>query len=174
MVDNHEILTSMFVSLLGSTTCKSQVIRASLWRVWEKIASWIEAENIIQFFNYPTLLRIDMWKIGQPAVLINNMMQTTYHRGPEKWFPCFGVQKPVTGVVSGAVFVAQMDRLRRVTDTDRWVFFPVFPPFPIPAVSRGVRHFFADGRGGRFGVEFRSVAWIKSITGDAVPCHKGA
>ena len=124
MVDNDEILTSMFVSLPGSTTCKSQVIWALLWRVWEKIASWIEAENNVQFFNYPTLLRIDMWKIGQPAVLINDMMQTTYHRGPEKWFPCFGVRKPVRGVVSGAVFVAQMDCLHfRVSRTQTGGFF---------------------------------------------------
>ena len=80
----------------------------------------------------------------------------------------FGVRKPVRGVVSGAVFVAQMDSLH--FGVHRQVgFFPVFPPFPIPAVSRGVRPLFTDGRGGRFGVEFRSVAWIKSITGDAVP-----
>ena len=39
-----------------------------------------------------------------------------------------------------------------------WVFFQ-FQPFPIPE-KRGVRHLFTAGRGGRFGVEFGSVAWI--------------
>lgn len=161
----------MFVSLLGSTmqvTSHTGIVMKSMGK--DRIMNWSgKYYPVLQLPNTFKDWHVKDWSTCC-SYQQHDANHLQYHRGPGKWFPNLGFENLWGGLFLVLFLLHRWTVCTSACHGHRQVgFFSVFPPFPIPAVSRGVRPLFTDGRGGRFGMEFRSVAWIKSITGDAVP-----